>query len=394
MPFDLDRVRRETPGCAHVLHLNNAGAALMPKPVLDACTRHLQLEATIGGYEAADAARQSIERTYAAIAGLLNARTAEIAIVDSATRAWNMAFYGLPLAAGDRILTARASYASNFIGYLNRAKSGVAIDVAPPDESGQVDVTELERRITSRTRLIALTHVPTNGGLVNPAEDVGRVARRHGIPFLLDACQSAGQLPLDVEKIGCDMLSATGRKYLRGPRGTGFLFVRSDFLERLDPPTPDLHGAEWTSPTEYRLRDDARRFELWESNLAATIGLGAAVKYALEQDVRTTWTRIEMLAASLRERVAALDGATVRDVGRVRGGIVTFDLAQHDPHVLKKRLRELGINVSVSEPNSTLLDARSRSLPPMIRASVHYYNTEEEIERFIECLEDLVAERP
>ena len=394
MPFDLDRARRETPGCGHVLHLNNAGAALMPQPVIDACQRHLQLEATIGGYEAADAAGEDIDRTYAAIARLINAHVDEIAVVDSATRAWNMAFYGLPLGEGDHILTAEASYASNFIGYLNRSRRGVEIDVAPSDDSGQVDVTELERRITSRTRLIALTHVPTNGGLVNPAEEVGRIARAHGIPFLLDACQSAGQLPLDVEKIGCDMLSATGRKYLRGPRGTGFLFVRRDFLDRLDPPTPDLHGAEWISPTEYRLRDDTRRFELWESNVAATLGLGAAVEYALAQDVPTTWMRIRKFAANLRERLAAVDGATVRDVGRVRGGIVTFDLTEQDAHALKKRLREMAINVSVSVPNSTLLDARSRSLPPMIRASVHYYNSEEEIERFVGSLRDLVARRP
>ena len=394
MPFDLERVRRETPGCADVLHLNNAGAALMPQPVIDACRRHLELEATIGGYEAADAAAPAIEHTYAAIARLLNARSEEIAVVDSATRAWNMAFYGLPLAEGDRILTAEASYASNFIGFLKRARGGVDIDVAPSDESGQVDVAELERRITGRTRLIALTHVPTNGGLVNPAEEVGRIARGHGIPFLLDACQSAGQLPLDVEQIGCDMLSATGRKYLRGPRGTGFLFVRSDFLDRIDPPTPDLHGAEWTSPNEYRLRGDARRFELWESNVAAMIGLGTAVDYALAQDVPTTWMRIRQLAADLRDRLAAVDGTTVRDVGRVRGGIVTFDVARRDVHLLKKRLRKTAINVSVSEPNATLLDARSRSLPPMIRASVHYYNTEDEIETFIGCLKDLLAEQP
>lgn len=392
MPFDLERVRRDAPGCTHVLHLNNAGASLMPQPVVEACMQHFLLEARIGGYEAADAARSALEHTYTAIAELLHCKPGEIALSDSATRAWNQAFYGLPLSEGDRILTAEASYASNFIGFLHRAKQdGIAIDVAPSDESGQVDLTAFERLVGTRTRLIALTHVPTNGGLVNPAVEVGRIARSHGIPFLLDACQSAGQIPLDVGTIGCDMLSATGRKFMRGPRGTGFLFVRRDFMDRLDPPTPDLHAAEWTSPTSYRLRDDARRFELWEFNIAAVIGLGVAADYAVAQNVEGTWHRIQSLAATLRERISALPGATLRDAGRLRCGIVTFDIDGHDASDLKRALRDRSINVSVSVPNSTLLDARTRSLPCMVRASVHYFNTDDEIGRFVEAVREITA---
>lgn len=392
MPIDLARARRDTPGCASVLHLNNAGAALMPQPVLDACMEHLRLESQIGGYEAADEVSKAVEHTYDAVARLLQCGRDEIALTDSATRAWNMAFYGLPLGAGDRILTAEASYASNFIGFLNRAeRDGVGVDVVPSDRFGQVDVEELERRISEHTRLIALTHVPTNGGLVNPAEEVGDVARRHGIPYLLDACQSAGQLPLDVTRLGSDMLSATGRKFLRGPRGTGFLYVRRSFLDRLDPPTPDLHGAEWTSPGSFRLRDDARRFELWESNVGAIIGLGVAVEYALDLGLETIWDRVQVLGEMLRRRIAEVPGATVRDAGQVRCGIVTFDIAGHDAAAIKEQLRKRSINVSVAVPSSTLLDARSRSLPRMVRASIHYYNTEDEIERFIEAVADVVS---
>ncbi len=392
MPIDLARARRDTPGCSHVTHLNNAGASLMPQPVLDACTEHLFLEARIGGYEAAEVAGESRERTYTAIATLLGCDRREIAVLDSATRAWNMAFYSIPMSPGDRILTAGASYASNYIGFLHRAQqSGVKIDVAPNDKTGQVDSAELERLIGKRTRLIALTHVPTNGGLVNPAQEIGRIAHAHQIPYLLDACQSAGQIPLDVNDLGCDMLSATGRKYLRGPRGTGFLYVRSGLLDSLDPPTPDLHGAEWTSPDTYRLREDARRFELWESNVAASIGLGAAVDYALAQDIDVTWERVRELAAALRERLSIIPGMTVHDVGRVRCGIVTFDVEGHDARDLKEQLRNRSINVSVSEPSSTLLDAESRSLPTMVRASVHYYNSEEEIDEFAKTVAHLVA---
>ena len=392
MPFDLARVRDDTPGCSHVLHLNNAGASLMPEPVLDACTEHLLLESRIGGYEAAEFALEAREHTYAAVADLLGCDRSEIALFDTATRAWNMAFYGLPLSAGDRILTAQASYASNFIGFLHRARQdGIEIDVARNDESGQVDPDDLERRIGDRTRLIALTHIPTNGGLVNPAEEVGRIARAHGIPFLLDACQSAGQMPLDVNTLGCDMLSAAGRKFIRGPRGTGFLYVRSNFLERLDPPTPDMHGAEWIAPDAYRLREDARRFEQWEANIAGSIGLGVAVDYALSHDVAVTWERVKSLGAMLRKRISEIPGATVRDAGRIRCGIVTFDVEGYDARMLKQQLRDRAINVSVSEPNSTLLDARARSLPAMVRASVHYYNAEDEIGRFIEAVAEIVS---
>ena len=220
MPIDIERARRDTPAASEVLHFNNAGAALMPAPVLQAQLRHLQLEAEAGGYEAAAAADDRIEAIYDSIARLLNADRTEIALVENATVAWDMAFYSVGFAAGDRILTAEAEYLSNYIAFLQVARrSGAVVDVVPSDEAGELDVEALERMIDRRVKLIAITHVPTNGGLVNPAAAIGRIARAHGILYLLDACQSVGQMPIDVAAIGCDMLSATGRKYLRGPRG-------------------------------------------------------------------------------------------------------------------------------------------------------------------------------
>jgi cysteine desulfurase/selenocysteine lyase len=388
---EIARLRRDTPGTAQVLHLNNAGCALPPQSVVDTVVGHLRREAEIGGYEAAGEAEERLEAVYAAIARLLGCAPDEIAVVENATRAWDMAFYALPLGPGDRILTATAEYASNYIAFLQLARRrGVEIDAIPNDASGQLDVTALARMIDERVKLIAVTHVPTNGGLVNPAAEIGHVARTHGIPFLLDACQSAGQLPLDVGAIGCDMLSATGRKYLRGPRGTGFLYVRRARIGRLEPPFLDLHAARWTSRDGFTIRPDARRFENWECNIAAKLGLGAAVDYALALGIERIRDRVVALGEELRRRLARIPGVEVRDLGTTRCGIVSLATRGHDAGAVCRALARERINVSLSTIESTRLDMEERGLTELIRASVHYYNTEEEIDRFCRVLGRLV----
>lgn len=355
----------------------------MPQPVLEAVRRHLDCEARLGGYEAAADAEAEIDQSYQAVARLLGCHRDEVAIVESATRAWDLAFYAMPLAAGDRILTAQACYASNYIAFLQRARhTGAVIEVIENDEHGQISVEALRAALDARVKLIALTHMPTNGGLVNPAAAVGQVAREAGIPYLLDACQSAGQMPLDVEVLGADLLSATSRKYVRGPRGIGFLYVRRAMLERLEPPFLDLHAASWTAPDRYVLRDDARRFESWEINVAAKIGFGVAVEYALGWGLEAIWARLVPLAERFRKRLRRVPGLTLHDAGQERSAIVTFSMAGIEAETLHRQLRAWGINTSVSNPSSTLLDAQARGLPPLVRASLHYYNTDEEIERF------------
>lgn len=390
MPIDVAKVRADTPGVGKVLHFNNAGAALPPRPVVDTVMRHLEREAEIGGYEAEQEAEPRLEAVYASIARLLNCDAGEIAVIENATRAWDMAFYSLPLHKGDRILTAMAEYASNYIAFLQAARTkGVEIAVAPNDAHGQVDAAALSRMIDERTKLIAITHVPTNGGLVNPAAAVGRVAKRAGVPFLLDACQSAGQMPLDVEALGCDMLSATGRKFLRGPRGTGFLYVRKSMLEKLEPVLLDLHAATWTSKDTYKLRPDARRFENWETNIAAKLGLGTAVDYALSLGLGDIRARVVSLADNLRRRLAEIPGVSVKDLGAERCGIVTFTYEGRDPEKMRAQLRKRRINAWISGPSSTRLDMEDRKIPMLVRASVHYYNTEQEIVRFSEVVRAL-----
>lgn len=390
MPVNIHRARADTPGCESVLHFNNAGAALSPARVLDTVIDHLRREAAIGGYEAAAEARDALTETYVSAARLVGGAADEIAFIENATRAWDMAFYGFDWKPGDRILTARSEYVSNYIAYLQVARRyGAEVVPVPDDADGQISIDALVGLIDARTKLIAITHIPTNGGLVNPAAEVGKIARAHGIPFLLDACQSVGQIPVNVDDIGCDMLSATGRKYLRGPRGTGFLWVRRNWIDRLEPPFLDLHAAEWTGPGSYEIRPDARRFENWESFVAGRLGLGAAIDYALALGLPAIRDAIYARAARLRAGLSMISGVIVRDKGREKCGIVSFTMESHKAEAIKQTLSAQHINVTVSGRSSTLLDMTARGLETVVRASVHYYNTDAEVDRFCASIEAL-----
>lgn len=385
--MDIERLRADTPGVAHRVHLNNAGSGLMPQPVLDAVKDHLDLEARIGGYEAKAQENDRIEAAYSSVARLIGAEKSEIAFVENATVAWQQAFFSQSFKEGDRILVAEVEYAANYVACLQMQKrTGCVIDVIPNDESGAIDCEVLEKMIDEHVKLIAITWIPTNGGLVNPAAGVGRIARAHGIPYLLDACQAPGQMPVNVEELGCDFLSATGRKFMRGPRGTGFLYVRSNMLEHLEPYMLDHFGAVWTGPKTYEMRPDARRFETWESALALHLGLGAAADYALQIGLEAIQKRVLMLADRLRDALAEMPGVSVQDIGAQQCAIVTFSHEQIDAHSIKAAMSAENINISVSKPDSTLLDARARSLPDLVRVSPHYYNSKDELETFLSAL--------
>ncbi len=386
MALDINQLRRETPGCFGLVHLHHSGASLMPDPVADAVRTHLELELFRGGYEAEDEAREKLDGTYQSVAKLLNCKTSEIALSESASVSWNSAFYGIAqtFKAGDRILTSRAEYVSNMIAYQQVARRiGIEISVVPDDADGQLDLQALEAMINAKVKLLSVTHVPTYNGLVNPVNEIGQIASDYQVPFLVDACQSAGQMPLDVVQMGCDALSATGRKFLRGPRGTGFLYIREQSLDRFPPSILDLHSATWVEQDRYEMQRGARRYELFEANIAARIGLGVAVDYARSLGLREIYSRIRYLADRLRELLNEIDGVTVRDKGMEKCGIVTFSIDGTDAENFQQLMRQKNINIGVSKRSCALLDFDEWGVQSLIRSPVHYYNTEDEIEFFV-----------
>ncbi|WP_064119897.1 aminotransferase class V-fold PLP-dependent enzyme [Pseudomonas fluorescens] len=391
--MNIEQLRADTPAVAQLIHFNNAGAALMPTPVIETMTRHIQLEANLGGYEAAAQQSAEVENVYGAIGRLINAAPDEIAVIENATRAWDMAFYSLPLQPGDVVLTSTTEYAGNYIPYLQlKQRRGIEIRLIPNDEHGQISLAALETLLADeRIALISLPVIATNGGPVQPIEQIGALARAAGVLFLLDACQGVGQMPIDVQKIGCHMLAATSRKYLRGPRGMGFLYVERSLCQNLEPAFLDLHAASLQNAETFTIRADARRFENWECNVAAKLGLGAAVEYALAQGVEAMWQRIQRLADYLRQQLAEIPGITPRDLGAVKSGIVTFSHRNSSAAQVQQWLagQEKRINVSTSTFRSTLLDMQQRDLLEVSRASLHAYNSEAEIDTMIAALRAL-----
>lgn len=386
---EVARWRADTPGCEQRVHLNNAGAALAPQPVRQAIRDHLDLEDELGGYEAAEARADALDRAARAVSRLLGADRRNLAFVQNSTAAFAQALSAFDLAAGDVILTSRADYASNQIMYLSLARRrGIDVVRAPDLAEGGIDpdgVRELVGR--RRPSLVALTWIPTNSGLVQDVSAVGEVCRSAEVPYLVDACQAVGQLPIDVQAIGCDYLAATARKFLRGPRGIGFLYVSQRALDAgAHPLLVDMHGATWSDPDRFDLTPDARRFELWEISSALVLGTGAAAEYALDVGIAAARDRARALAAYARTRLAELPGFRVLDRGRELCAIVTVDPAGRPAAELKLALRARGINVSSPEREDAVIDMDDKGAASALRISPHYYNTAGEIEALVEAM--------
>jgi cysteine desulfurase/selenocysteine lyase len=390
---EIRQLRAETTGTTGRIHFNNAGSSLPPDVVVDTVVNYLKEEAIFGGYETEEKYKTELEHTYDLIARLINANRDEIAVVENASIAWGLAFNGISFKEGDVVLTSEMEYVTNLIGFLNiHQTKGVEIKVIPNDDKGNFSLAEMERAITPQTKLVAITHVPSTAGGVLPIVEIGKIAKKHHILYMVDACQSAGQMPLDVKEINCDMLSVTGRKYLRAPRGTGFLFVKKEVQDKLRPSVSDGFSVQAITTNSFTLKSDARRFELYESSRALKLGLGKAVEYALTIGLDRIWQRVKQLASILRSQLGGIENITLHDAGDEQCGIVTFTIATVEVGSVKSKLSAQNINISIGMAKSTLLYMDKNHLSSVLRASVHYYNTEEEIALFCDAIKKITQE--
>ncbi len=394
MEQKLTQWREETPGCEHGVHLNNAGAALMPRSVLQAIVAHLEREANFGGYESADQAASAVNEAYSAVARILGAQTHNVAVVENATVAFSQALSAFDFRPGDVIVTTRNDYISNQLAYLSLVRrSGIEIRRAADLPSGGVDADSVRRLLRDpRVRLLAVTWVPTNSGLIQAVEALGEIAEAAGVPYLVDACQAVGELPIDVSRIRCDFLSATARKFLRGPRGIGFLFVSDRALQRNDYPLYlDMRGANWKTADTFELASDARRFENWEFAYSLVLGLGEAARYADSVGIERGGLRARELAATLRRKLSALPGFQVLDRGKDLAAIVTVAVPGWDAPDLVSALRQRGIHTSATLRGYAVIDMDEKRVSSALRISPHYYNTEAEIDLLLDALASLPA---
>ena len=385
--------RQDTIGIENQIHLNNAGAALMPKPVIEAIQNHLYLETIRGGYEAAAIANSKITQFYLAVATLINAKPHQIAFASSATDAFNRALTAIPFNKGDVIITSIHDYVSNQLAFLQLQKRyEISVIRARNNDSFVVDEDHvLELIYHHRPRLVAITHIPTYSGVIQPLMKIGALCQTIDTLFMVDACQSVGQVEVDVAAIGCDFMSATFRKFLRGPRGTGFLYVSDRVLHAdMAPLCIDLHSANWVETEGFELAADAKRFELWERFYAGMIGAAVAADYAYTIGMPTIETTVQQLAAHLRTRLSQVAGIDMLEKGHPFSSIVTFypHHASHDK--LKKELDRLRVNCSTIWPSSALIEYQQRSIPWAFRWSPHYFNTLDELDQAVNKLSQLL----
>jgi len=395
--LDIDAIRSLTPGVEHVAHLNNCGSSLPSRPVVDAMVDYLRAEELNGGYETAADRSEDLDRFYPATASLLSCSPDEVAFCSGAAEAWWRAFSSVPLSAGDRILVNSGEYQANAFGWMQARDRGVEVDLIANDDFGIVDLDALEAMIDERVKLVSFTMISLGNGAIQPAAAAAERVRSAGSDaiFLLDACQAAGQLSLDVRELGCDFLIYTGRKFMRGPRGTGALFARADVLDRLGPPIfVDGRSAVWTEDNSYRPVPGAGRFEFGEFNFAGKVGLGVATDYAVELGLDAIAARVASLADQLREQLSSIDGVTVHDEGIERCGIVTFTIAGVESATVAAELRDRSINVSVPQRAAAQLDLGARGLASVVRCGVHYFNTNDELDRLCDAVETVQLEPP
>ncbi len=392
MSIDIDQIRKDTPHCTDKLFFNSAGSSLMPTVVVEKVKEYLEEERQLGGYKVKDLRNEEIEDFYNQVSTLINCEPHNIAFAHDATDAYAKALSSIDFKAGDKIITSNDDYISNQINFLSLQKRyGIEILRGNNLENGDLDLDHFEKLIQeSNPKLVAITHIPTNSGLIQDVEAIGEMCEEYDRLYLVDACQSVGQIPVDVRKIKCDFLSTTGRKYLRGPRGTGFLFVSDKLLQAGHAPLfIDMRGANWTDKDSYEARGDAKRFETWESPYALIIGLKEAIKYANAIEIKAIDEYNKKIVGDLKRLLSSLTGVNQFDKGSTTCSLVTFTKEGKSLQEIEDWLTNHKIFYSISDIGSARIDFAKKGVDWAIRLSPHYFNTSEEIERVTEIIGEM-----
>ena len=388
--LDIEKIRRETPGAKYATHFDNAGAALPCHDTVQATVNWINKEARTGGYRMQFEKEDLVSEFYKNAATLIGCSAEEIAITHNASDSQAKVLFSFPFKRGDIVLTTEMEYSNNFMNLLQLKKQkGIKIRIVKNEKDRSFNFEKFENAIDEKVKLIAATHIPTSSGQIAPVEEIGNLAKKYKIPYLLDACQSIGQCPVDVEKIGCDFATATSRKYLRGPRGLGFLYVRKSFFEKLHPQVIEAWFANWKSSTAFEIEKSAKMFEGFEKSYANMVGLSTAIDYQNQLGIQNTWPRIQELSSQLREKLDSLKNVKVVDPKVNLSGIITFVKKGVDCETIAQSLAAQNINISVTRPFSSLIDLKKRRLPEACRASIHYYNSVEEIDKLVTSIDKI-----
>lgn len=388
---EVEALRTDTPVCKNVVHFNNAGASLQPKPVYVSTLQYLQEEYLSGGYEAEKKLRPLIDSFATSAAKLIGAQPDEIAFLQSATEAWQRVFFSVPWKEGDVVVTCANEYGSQYLTCLKAQEIyKIELKICRLDDKGSIDLNHLEEIFKEKpVKLFCLSHIPSHVGNLQPVAQAGELCKKNNVLYLLDACQSVGHLEIDVNKFHCDFLTATGRKYLRGPRGTGFLYVRKEQISHLNFPFMSGLSARWDKPDGYSMCSDALKFESYEIFFAGRVGLTAAINYCLKIGVGKIEQRILSLSRFLREQLLQNENVVFHEHLSLLTGINTVTFNKMTASALQEALSSKKINTWISKEETSYIDMKNRNLKEVLRVSLHYYNTEDEIKSFVSALNEI-----
>ena len=390
--MNIEQIRQDTPNCKDKIFLNSAGASLIPKIVVHKVNEYLIEEEKIGGYKLEELRKSEFDEFYNEVAKLIHCEAHNIAFINNATDGYIKALSCIDFKEDDTVITTDDDYASNHIHFIALQKRyHINVVRIKTFENGELDIEDFETLIKMyRTKLVSISHIPTNSGLIQNVKAIGNICEKNNIIFLLDACQSVGQIVVDVKPLKCDFLTATGRKFLRGPRGTGFLYVSDKILkEQYAPLYIDGRGATWTEIYKFEMLDSAKRFELWESPCAFKMGFQEAIKYANNIGMEHIQAYNEKIMKQLRANLSSIPNVVLFDKGLNTSNILTFRKGNVSLKRISNILDKNKVYYSVSNKEWGLIDFNKKGIEWAIRLSPHYFNTIEEMDKVSQIIENI-----